>query len=521
MTQTTTMPNVDIPQGMDTGGSPRRQDTMGIMYHLHPHDSPLIGGYTPGSDEGRMKLDELITLCKKLSKQVLDLEKEKDAQAVEILNLKKRVKKLERKRMSSISHPRRRKYRQVETSSDDDLDEDDASKQGRRSDKLKPMFKDKDFEELDDHIENVKEETVDAATTGVSTVSAPVSTADVTISTAELRTPPTTTILKRKGVAITDVEDSSRIVRPVRSITTLQPLPTIDPKDKGKGVLVEEEPMKIKMRDQGDFQVQAEAELAQRLHEEELVELERAQQERQRQEYDTNAALAKEFDEIQARIDVDHELAVRLTHEEQEKYIIEERARLLVEFFDQRKKQLAAARVEAIRNKPPIKTQARNRMITYLKHMEKRWIDDFQPMDTEAIKDSKKKVDSSSKPARGKEQELAKSDEETAVDYEHEKEELRMWLTVVSNEEETVDPKILAAKYPIVDWESHNLGSVDMEDLHVYKIIRADGNTRSQIIIYFNMLVEKRYPLIKEMLQKMLNWKLEAEAESTMAFELL
>ncbi|GKF11792.1 hypothetical protein Tco_0049718, partial [Tanacetum coccineum] len=37
----------------------------------------------------------------------------------------------------------------------------------------------------------------------------------------------------------------------------------------------------------------------------------------------------------------------------------------------------------------------------------------------------------------------------------------------------------------------------------------------------FNMLVEKRYPLIKEMLQKMLNWKLEAEAESTMAFELL
>ncbi|GKA09943.1 hypothetical protein Tco_0689376 [Tanacetum coccineum] len=37
----------------------------------------------------------------------------------------------------------------------------------------------------------------------------------------------------------------------------------------------------------------------------------------------------------------------------------------------------------------------------------------------------------------------------------------------------------------------------------------------------FNMLVEKRYPLIKEMLEKMLNWKLEAETESTMAFKLL
>ncbi|GJW29447.1 hypothetical protein Tco_0046322 [Tanacetum coccineum] len=155
--------------GMDTGGSPRRQETMGgtpaqtrservlaqpnepplseghtsgsgegrmeNIFELTdnvpstPHDSPLPGGYPPGS-EGRMKLDELITVCIKLSKQVLDLEKEKDAQTVKILNLKRRVKKLERKRKSSISHPRRRKYRQVETSSDDGLDEEDASKQG-------------------------------------------------------------------------------------------------------------------------------------------------------------------------------------------------------------------------------------------------------------------------------------------------------------------------------------------------------------------------------------------------------
>ncbi|GKD81712.1 hypothetical protein Tco_1348551, partial [Tanacetum coccineum] len=191
-----------------------------------------------------------------------------------------------------------------------------------------------------------------------------------------------------------------------------------------------------------------------------------------------------------------------------------------------------------------------------------------------AIKDNQKKVDSSSKPAGGKEQESSKSDEEAATDYEHEKEELRMWLTVVSDEEENVDPKILSAKYPIVDWESQNLGNVDMEDLHVCKIIRADGNTsyhkslssmlekfdRQDLVdlhrlvmkrfedttpegynlllweilscgvhtllidgtlTSFNMLVEKRYPLIKEMLQKMLNWKLKAEAESTMAFKLL
>ncbi|GJX75398.1 hypothetical protein Tco_0313993 [Tanacetum coccineum] len=90
-TKTTAMPSVDIPQGMDTGGSPRCQDTMGgapaqtrservleqpiepplsegntsgsgegRMEHqfeltanvpITPYDSPLPGGYTPGSDE--------------------------------------------------------------------------------------------------------------------------------------------------------------------------------------------------------------------------------------------------------------------------------------------------------------------------------------------------------------------------------------------------------------------------------------------------------------------------------------
>ncbi|GKF20409.1 hypothetical protein Tco_0069047, partial [Tanacetum coccineum] len=127
--------------GMDTRGSPMRQDTMrGAPAQTrservleNPHEPPLPkGGYTPGSNEGRLKLNELMAICTKLSKQVLDLEKEKDAQAVEILKLNQRVRKLERKRKSNISHPRRMIYRQVE-SSDDELDEKDASKQGRES----------------------------------------------------------------------------------------------------------------------------------------------------------------------------------------------------------------------------------------------------------------------------------------------------------------------------------------------------------------------------------------------------
>ncbi|GKA77905.1 hypothetical protein Tco_0784442 [Tanacetum coccineum] len=416
---------------MDTGGSPRYQETIGgapaqtrservlekpnepplleghtsgsgegSMEHTFelmdivpptPHDSPLTGGYIPKSDEGRLKLKELMAMCTKLSKQVFDLEKEKDAQVVEILKLKQRVKKLEKKRKSSISHPRRRIYRQVE-SFDDDLDEEDAFEQGRKSDKTQSMFQDSDFDVLDDDMEDVKGETVNTATTRVSAVSAPVTTAGVAISTAKPRTHPTTaatvfidkdltiaqTLVKMrskkskvKGVSFRDVEETLRLTR---STTTLQPLPTIDPKVKGKGVLVKEEPEKpekVKRRDQGLAQIESDAELAQRLHEEELAELDRAQKEIQKQEEATSAALAEEFDEIQARIDADHELAIRLTHKEQEKYTIEERARLLAEFFERRKKQLAVERAKPIRNKPPTRTQVRNRMITYLKHMGK------------------------------------------------------------------------------------------------------------------------------------------------------
>ncbi|GKG50990.1 hypothetical protein Tco_0539114, partial [Tanacetum coccineum] len=51
---------------------------------------------------------------------------------------------------------------------------------------------------------------------------------------------------KEKGVAFKDVIDS---LRHARSILTLKPLPSIDPKDKGNDILVEEEPVKIKRKD--------------------------------------------------------------------------------------------------------------------------------------------------------------------------------------------------------------------------------------------------------------------------------
>ncbi|GKA18018.1 hypothetical protein Tco_0697855 [Tanacetum coccineum] len=169
-----------------------------------------------------------------------------------------------------------------------------------------------DFDELDDDMDNVEGETVHTATTGVSTVSAPVTTAGIAISTTEPRTPPTT-------VATAFLDKDLTIAQ------TLVKMRSQKAKEKGiafsKGVLIKEgpeKPEKVKRRDQGLAQVESDAELAQRLHEEELAELDKAQKERQMQEEATSAALAKLFDDIQARIDVVHELAVRLTHEEQE-----------------------------------------------------------------------------------------------------------------------------------------------------------------------------------------------------------
>ncbi|GJV14227.1 hypothetical protein Tco_1359550 [Tanacetum coccineum] len=56
--------------------------------------------------------------------------------------------------------------------------------------------------------------------------------------------------------------------------------------------------------------------------------------------------------------------------------------------------------------------------------------------------------------------------EKETTDYEEEKIELRMWLTVVPDEEAIVDPEVLHTKFPIVDWESQVLGNSIFTMIH-------------------------------------------------------
>ncbi|GKG16632.1 hypothetical protein Tco_0361589, partial [Tanacetum coccineum] len=69
------------------------------------------GVNTLGSGEDNMTLMELMELCTKLSERVLALENIKSAQDLEITNLKKKVKRLEKKKKSRTSQLKRRLFK--------------------------------------------------------------------------------------------------------------------------------------------------------------------------------------------------------------------------------------------------------------------------------------------------------------------------------------------------------------------------------------------------------------------------
>ncbi|GJS34697.1 hypothetical protein Tco_0533079 [Tanacetum coccineum] len=115
-------------------------------------------------------------------------------------------------------------------------------------------------------------------------------------------------------VAIKEVEEFGR---PARLVLTLKPLLKIDPKDKGKGVLEEEpEPAKkLKKSDLDAAQLAMDEEVARQVNAELQAKLEI---ERVAAEEATQAVLASEFDEIQARMNANTLLAERLQEAEKE-----------------------------------------------------------------------------------------------------------------------------------------------------------------------------------------------------------
>nr|GEX14001.1 hypothetical protein [Tanacetum cinerariifolium] len=85
---------------------------------------------------------------------------------------------------------------------------------------------------------------------------------------------------------------------------------------------------------------------------------------------EANIALIETWDDVQAKIDADYQMAERLQVEEQKELTNEEKATLFMQLLEKRKKFFVAERTEDKRNKPPTQAQQRKIMCTYLKNVE-------------------------------------------------------------------------------------------------------------------------------------------------------
>ncbi|GJU20985.1 hypothetical protein Tco_1154327 [Tanacetum coccineum] len=175
----------------------------------------------------------------------------------------------------------------------------------------------------------------------------------------------------------------------------------------------------------------------------EFDEEERLAREKDEKEKKVNIALIETWDDIQAKIDDDHQLAERLQAQEQEELSIEEKATLFQQLLEKRRKHFAAKRAEEKRNKPPTKAQQR-KIISFKR------VNTFEDFGTELVEGKEKKAGIELIQENAKKQKV-EDDKETA--------ELKQCLEIIPDEEEvTIDAIPLAVKQ-------------DLEDL--YKLVKA------------------------------------------------
>ncbi|GJX30217.1 putative reverse transcriptase domain-containing protein [Tanacetum coccineum] len=219
----------------------------------------------------------------------------------------------------------------IGTSKRKSLDKENVSKQGRKSDKTKPMFDDSDFAELD--MENFEG---DAETQRRNTAKHgdTVNTASINVSTAGPSNASTAgDIFEDEMVTITDTLVAIRSTRPRTTSVVIHDVeeeprratlvPTVQSQDKGKGKMVEPEPT---LKNPIKTQIQRDAEIAQKLFKEEQAQFEEEQRiarEKDAEQEAKDAALIEQIEDIQARIDADELLTERLQQEEREQFTIE------------------------------------------------------------------------------------------------------------------------------------------------------------------------------------------------------
>nr|GEW50807.1 reverse transcriptase domain-containing protein [Tanacetum cinerariifolium] len=362
-TQSKATPNESSSQGTDSGGGPRCQEAIGDTIAQTrcenvsklSNDLLLARGNTLQSDKDRLKQNELMELCTNLQSRVLDLEKTKTTQALEIYSLKIRVKKLEKKQRSR-THKLKRLYKvsltaRVDSSKYEQSLGKDTPKQGRKIDDI-------DQDE------------------------------DITL--------------------VNDQDDTKMF-----DVNNLQ----------GEEVFVE--------REVADKEVNAAGEI----NDASIATTDK--RERAKKELEANIALIETWDDVQAKIDADYQMAERLQAKEQQELTDEEKATLFMQLLEKKRKFFAAKRAKEKRNKPPTQAQQRKIMCTYLKNVEGKKLKDLKNKSFDSIQ---KMFDKAFK------RQKVEDDKEIA--------ELKQLMEIIPNEEEVAINAIpLAVKnlFPSLD----------------------------------------------------------------------
>ncbi|GJU02555.1 hypothetical protein Tco_1112893 [Tanacetum coccineum] len=385
--------------------------------HSSPYDSPLTGVNPPRSEEGSLQLAELMALCTSLQRKVILLERGQAFCSSNSKFLKVVVKPAETGVSAALD---------VEVSATDPAVTTVSSLVTTDSVTITVVK----------HVSVVAKELTDNDMTMAEALAILKTSKPKVVTTIPIlnsATTVTTTKPKAKGITIQEPLDIQKMA--VSFISSSE----------GKAIMIKsEKPVRIKDLSAHDEQV------AKDLH-----------------------------DKIQ--IDVDQELAARMTLEEHEKYTVEERARMLAEFIKNRKKQFTHAQLKHIDFEE----------IQGLYNKEKELVDTFVPIGSEEderrIKDLNTKVEevSSNKDVdninkRKKRIRMKRSSKKQKTDADlKEEEQLNTFLSIVPNVEEAIDYEVLDKRYQIVDWKSefyHNDRYGEPHDY--YRVFRADRSSR-------------------------------------------
>nr|GEV30214.1 hypothetical protein [Tanacetum cinerariifolium] len=288
--------------------------------HIEPQTKESVP--TPSNDplpsgEDRMKLTELMNLCTNLQKQVLNLEKANTTQAKEIADLKKRVEKLERKKKSRLQE----RIAEIDAVENFFLIDETAQDQERMNEEELFRVNDLDGDEVIVDVtagENVEQDAT-VADKEVSITASKVGTTAATtlqISKDEITLAQTlieikAAKLRARGVIVQELSE-------FRTTSSSQSSQLPQAKDKGKGIMVElEKPLKKK------YQIAFDEEVARKLDAQMKAEME--EEERiAREKGEENIALIEEWDNVQATIDADKQLAEQLQAQKREQLSIKE-----------------------------------------------------------------------------------------------------------------------------------------------------------------------------------------------------